>query len=160
MLYEVITNPSKNEIDFSGADASKTGYDTKKRVDNLNSPADRINCGINHVYYRYAEVLLNYAEAQNEAVGPDESVYEAINAIRTRPSTDLPEVAAGLSQDEMREVIRHERRVELMFEEKRLLDLWRWKIAEDNMNKVLHRCKIYNSVPEDNSGKWISYNFV
>jgi len=148
-------NPSPNEIDFVGADASKSGYDTKKRVDNLNSPADNGNCGMNHVYYRYAEVLLNYAEAQNEAVGPDASVYEAINAIRTRPGTDLPELTPGLTQAEMREAIRHERRVELMFEDKRLLDLWRWKIAEVNLNKVLHRCKIYNSVPEDNSGKWI-----
>ncbi len=80
---------------------------------------------MNHVYYRYAEVLLNYTEAQNEAVGPDASVYEAINAIRTRPGTDLPELQSGLSKDEMREAIHHERRIELMFEEKRLLDLWR-----------------------------------
>ena len=55
----------------------------------------------------------------------------------------------------MREAIHHERRIELMFEEKRLLDLWRWKIAEENLNKVLHRCKITNSVPGDNSGQWV-----
>ncbi len=148
-------NPSPNEIDFSGADASKSGYDTKKRVDNLNSPADKVNCGMNHIYYRYAEVLLNYAEAQNEAVGPDASVYEAINAIRTRPSTDLPPLPPGLTKEQMREAIRHERRVELMFEEKRLYDLWRWKLAEVNLNHPLHRCKIYNSVPSNNSGIWI-----
>ena len=124
-------------------------------MDNLNSPADRVNNGMNHIYYRYAEVLLNYAEAQNEAVGPDASVYEAINAIRTRPSTNQPPLPPGLNQEEMREAIRHERRVELMFEEKRLYDLWRWKLAEVNLNHPLHRCKIYNSVPSDNSGVWI-----
>lgn len=148
-------NPSPNEIDFTGADLSKTGYYVNKRVDNLNSPSEANKCGMNNVYYRYAEVLLNYAEAQNESVGPDASVYEAINAIRTRPSTDLPELQPGLSKDEMREAIHHERRIELMFEEKRLLDLWRWKIAEVNLNEVLHRCKITNSKPEDNSGHWV-----
>ena len=50
------------------------------------------NTGRNHVYYRYTEVLLNYAEAQNEAMGPDVSVYEAINAVRTRSGTDLPQL--------------------------------------------------------------------
>ncbi len=48
-------------------------------------------------YYRYAEVLLGYAEAQNEAVGPDASVYEAINAVRARPGTDLPALAEGMT---------------------------------------------------------------
>ena len=150
-----LVNPSKNEIDFSGADATKTGYQVNKRVDNLHSPADHVNNGMNHVFYRYAEVLLNYAEAQNEAFGPDASVYEAINDIRTRPGTDLPELKAGLSQNEMREAIHRERRIELFFEDKRLLDLWRWKTADALLNKVLNRCKIYNSNPANNSGKWI-----
>lgn len=148
-------HPSANEIDFSGADATKSGYNIIKRVDNLHAPDAWRNNGMNNVYYRYAEVVLNYAEAQNEAVGPDASVYEAINAIRTRPGTDLPGLQPGLTKDQMREAIRHERRVELCFEEKRLLDLWRWKIAEINLNKVLNRCKIYNSVPANNSGVWI-----
>lgn len=148
-------HPSLNEIDFSGADATKSGYHTKKRADNLHSPADYRSNGMNHVFYRYSEVVLNYAEAQNEAAGPDASVYEAINSIRTRPGTDLPELQPGLNRDEMRKEIQQERRIELNFEDKRLFDLWRWKIAEDKMNKVLHRCKIYNSKPDDNSGVWI-----
>ena len=40
--------------------------------------------GANYIYFRYTEVLLGYAEAQNEAVGPDASVYSAINTIRAR----------------------------------------------------------------------------
>jgi len=150
-----LVHPSLNEIDFTGADGSKSGYDVLKRIDHLHSPHDFAGNGMNHVYYRYAEVLLNYAEAQNEAVGPDASVYDAINAIRMRPGTDLPELQSGLNKDEMRIAIHHERRVELMFEDKRLLDLWRWKIVEVNMNKVLNRCFIYNSKPQDNSGKWV-----
>jgi starch-binding outer membrane protein, SusD/RagB family len=148
-------NPSPNEIDFAGADATKSSYQVNKKCDNLHSPSDWRNNGMNCVYYRYAEVLLNYAEAQNEAVGPDASVYEAMNAIRQRPGTDLPPLTAGLSKDEMRSAIRHERRIELMFEEKRLLDLWRWKIAMEKLNKPLGRMKIYNSVPENNSGVWV-----
>ncbi len=68
------------------------------------------------MYYRYAEVLLNYAEAQNEAVGPDASVYEAVNAVRQRPGTDLPALAAGMTQAEMRAAIKRERRIELVYE--------------------------------------------
>ncbi|MBN2863574.1 MAG: RagB/SusD family nutrient uptake outer membrane protein [Bacteroidales bacterium] len=135
--------------DFTG----ETGYYYKKRLDNLNPPGNNL-CGMNHVYYRYAEVLLGYAEAQNEAVGPDPSVYEAVNAIRQRPGTDLPPLPAGLSQSEMRDAIHHERRIELLFEHKRLFDLWRWKIAEVNMNREFHGMISLNSIPEDNSGVW------
>jgi hypothetical protein len=130
-----------------------TGYFYKKRLDNLHPPWSTL-CGMNHVYYRYAEVLLGYAEAQNEAAGPDASVYEAVNAVRERPGTDLPPLPAGLSQAEMRDAIHHERRIELVFEHKRLFDLWRWKQAEINMNKELHGMLVENTVPDDNSGTW------
>ncbi len=75
------------------------------------------------------ELLLNYAEAQNEAVGPDASVYEAVNAIRQRPGTDLPALDPGMTQAEMRTAIKRERRIELVYEGHRLYDLWRWKDA-------------------------------
>jgi len=148
-----LVNPSKNQIDFGSDDVGNTGYYFKKRLDNLH-PRGGAQSGINHVYYRYAEVLLNYAEAQNEAVGPDASVYEAINDVRTRPGTDLPEVTPGLTQAQMRDVIHHERRVELVYEHKRLYDLWRWKDAMVNMNTDLTCMVIRNTVPEDNSGVW------
>ncbi|GAO41894.1 RagB/SusD family nutrient uptake outer membrane protein [Flavihumibacter petaseus] len=86
------------------------------------------------IYMRYAEVLLNYAEAQNEAVGPDASVYAAVNQIRQRASVEMPGLPAGLSQEEMRERIRNERRVELAFEEHRFYDVRRWKIAMQTEN--------------------------
>jgi hypothetical protein len=130
-----------------------SGYYYKKRLDNLHPPGSSL-CGMNHVYYRYAEVLLGYAEAQNEAVGPDASVYEAVKAIRERPGTDLPPLPEGLSQAGMRDAIRHERRIELVFEHKRLYDLWRWKQAEIDMNKELHGMLVENTVPSDNSGTW------
>ncbi len=131
----------------------QTGYFYKKRLDNLHSPNSSL-CGMNHVYYRYAEVLLGYAEAQNEAMGPDFSVYEAVNAVRERPGTDLPSLPAGLSQTEMRDAIQHERRIEFVFENKRLFDLWRWKQAEVDLNQGLHGIMIKNTIPADNSGIW------
>jgi starch-binding outer membrane protein, SusD/RagB family len=146
-------NPSLNEVDYGGGDVGNTGYSSKKMV-NPNYTPSELN-GQNFVYYRYAEILLNYAEAQNEAVGPDASVYEAVNAIRTRPGTDLPELPAGLSQSEMRDAIHHERRIELSYEAKRLLDLFRWKIAEVNMNEDLQRIVITNTSPSNNSGVWV-----
>ncbi|APU68980.1 RagB/SusD family nutrient uptake outer membrane protein [Christiangramia flava] len=84
------------------------------------------------IFMRYAEVLLNYAEAQNEAVGPDATVYSAINQIRGRAG--MPELQSGLSQDQMREKIRNERRIELAFEEHRFFDIRRWEIAPNVLN--------------------------
>ncbi|WPP49763.1 RagB/SusD family nutrient uptake outer membrane protein [Catalinimonas niigatensis] len=86
------------------------------------------------VMLRYADVLLMYAEAQNELNGPDESVYDAINTVRSR--VDMPDLPQGLSQEEMRERIRHERRVELAFEGLRFYDLKRWRIADEVLNNV------------------------
>lgn len=87
------------------------------------------------IYMRYAEVLLNYAEAQNEAVGPDASVYSAVNQIRQRQGINMPALPTGLTQAEMRARIRNERRVELAFEEHRFYDVRRWKIAMQTENE-------------------------
>lgn len=85
----------------------------------------------NTILIRYAEVLLIYAEAQNEAVGPDQSVYDAINTVRTRPSVEMPKIETGLSKDKMRETIRLERRIELAMEAGLYYsDILRWKTAE------------------------------
>ncbi|MFO7574087.1 MAG: RagB/SusD family nutrient uptake outer membrane protein [Bacteroidales bacterium] len=89
---------------------------------------------------RLAEIILNYAEAMNEAYGPDvphtegdlriggSTAREAVNLIRAR--VNMPPVPLGLSQAEMRERIKHERRVELGFEGHRFYDLRRWKEGE------------------------------
>lgn len=82
----------------------------------------------NWIVIRLGEVMLNYAEAQNEAVGPDESVYSAINAIRSRAGQ--PNLPAGLSQSEMRQRIRNEGKIELAFEDFRFWDVRRWRIAD------------------------------
>ncbi len=88
--------------------------------------------GTNKLFIRYAEVLLTYAEAKNEVSGPDASVYDAIDQLRNRAGmTTLSSAMPGLSKDEMREVIRNERRIELAFEGLRLSDIRRWRIGEE-----------------------------
>ena len=87
------------------------------------------------VLLRYAEVLLMYAEAQNENSGPDQSVYDAVNAVRAR--VGMPALPTGLNQSQMRERIRHERRIELAYEGKRYMDLRRWRIAHEIIPTVV-----------------------
>lgn len=122
-------------------DSSKTGYGLLKMVDTtrygLNGDADN-----DWIFIRYAEVLLNYAEAQNEASGPDASVYDAINKVRARSGQPL---LSGLSQEQMRERIRNERRVELSFEEHRFFDVRRWKTGSTYFNAPVYKVQITNN---------------
>lgn len=146
--------PTSNKIDFGSTDVSNTAYYFKKKLNNLAAEGGN-QSGQNYVYYRYAEVLLGYAEAQNEAAGPDASVYEALNKVRTRASTNLPPLVVGsLSKDEMRQEIRDQRRIEFAFEAKRFYDIMRWKTAGTVLNAPLHGMKIYNTIPADDSGVW------
>ncbi|MDH7460738.1 RagB/SusD family nutrient uptake outer membrane protein [Chitinophagaceae bacterium 26-R-25] len=123
---------------------SKTGYYLKKFMNDaypLQNPWG--NAGFQPwIYFRYAEVLLNYAEAANEAYGPDVvpagmtiSARAAVNQVRARASVNMPPLAAGLTQAQMRDAVRYERRVELAFEEFRFYDVRRWQIADVTENK-------------------------
>lgn len=136
---ETFTPGGKDSQDGnSNWNTSKTGYYLKKFMDDSNPIDNPWNvAGLQPwIYMRYAEVLLGYAEAQNEAVGPDASVYAAVNQVRQRSSVNQPALAAGMTQDEMRTAIRRERQVELAFEEHRFYDVRRWKIANTTENAV------------------------
>ena len=142
-VYFWIGSGDEMTFDFGDAgDASNTGYAYIKGLNPTYSNTfgdNKLSSG-NYIIFRYAEVLLSYAEAQNEAIGPDESVYSAVNKVRTRVS--LPGLSTGLTQAQMRDAIRHERRVELAMEEKRWVDLIRWKIAETVLNGTVHAMRI------------------
>lgn len=134
---------SGGKDDPNNANASRTGYYLKKfLLDNLFLTQDETRIR-NWVMFRYAEILLNYAEAMNEAFGPDNNngyamtAREAVNAVRRRAGVEMPAVIAA-DKDEMRERIKHERRIELAFEEHRFWDLLRWKDAELNLNRPLY----------------------
>ncbi len=151
-----LPNPDRsNQIDLAGnTDIGDSGYYQKKKLNPDAPPGDDMS-GQNYVFYRYAEVLLNYAEAQNEAVGPDQSVYDAVNQVRAR--SELPGLPTGLSKEAMREAIHRERRVELCFEDKRFFDNKRLAQGPETMGKPRHNMVIRNTVPTDNSGIW-TYN--
>lgn len=109
-------------------DYSETGYMFRKNVHPSTNP--RISQYVKRplVMYRYAEVLLNYAEALNEVSPGNPDVLKYVNAIRERGG--IPGLEDGLSQNQMREKIRTERRIELTMEHLRYFDTRRWKIAE------------------------------
>jgi len=110
-------------------------YPTKKFVDpTVKNPVPGLLDDQDYVLLRYADVKLMYAEAQNEATGPDASVYQQVNDVRTRPGVNMPALPAGLSQADMRLRIWHERRVELALEGLRYFDLRRWGVAKQKLN--------------------------
>lgn len=140
---------SRNATDLSDKDeSSNTGYYWRKALDEKFATIGNIQNSANSIIFRYGEVLLSYAEAQNEASGPDASVYDAINKVRERSA--LSPLKGSLSQQQMREAIQHERRVELAFEDKRWYDLLRWKLAEKNLNGLLSAILI-----EKVNDKWV-----
>ena len=105
----------------------------------------------NWVAYRFAEVLLNYAEAVNEAWGPSMvpagfpgSAAQALQAVRDRASVSLPAVDAA-TVDSFRNAVKHERQVELAFEDHRYWDLLRWKDAMTVLNSPVQGVKISRS---------------
>ena len=130
-----------------GFPTTKTGYYLRKMLDdntiNNASSSTTERC---FPLMRYAEILLNYAEASNES-GNVSLAYDQLKIIRKRagilPGGDdnygLPD---GLNMASMRAIIQNERRVELAIEEHRYWDVRRWKIAENISNKTLHGMKI------------------
>jgi len=125
---------------------TKTGYYMRKFMGAFESvpsnPPSYSNTVHDFIHFRYAGVLLAYAEAANEFSGPTADVYNVLYALRQRagifPGPDNNYgLKQGMTQTEMRDVIRNERRIELAFEEHRYWDLRRWKIAAD----------VYNAAP-------------
>lgn len=132
--------------------STKTGYYFRK---GLNESYYKNASGFTNtiprvrIEMRFAELILNFAEAMNEAYGPDvidpdgglvvglntatsmstaQTAREAINAIRAR--VKMPPIASGMSREQMREAIKHERNIELCFEGHRFFDARRWKEGE------------------------------
>lgn len=119
-------SPTPDRVLTSNFSNTHTGYLSLKYVDPADQSA-RNDSGLNIILMRYADVLLMYAEAKTELGEVDQTVYDALDLIRDRAG--MPHVAAT-SPDQLREVIRNERAVELAFEGLRLADIRRWRIAE------------------------------
>lgn len=158
LMYTVVTNNSTwngrtideasgGTDDMANANTSKTGYYLKKFLnDGLNLTQGQTVVH-NWPLFRYGEVLLEYAEAMNEAYGPDNAngygltARTALNMVRARPDVNMPPVTVT-SQSDFRAAVKHERQIELAFEDYRYWDLLRWTDAATVLNQPLQGVKV------------------
>lgn len=130
-------------------DATATGYYQQKWLDPSIDPASTgWDMGKDWVVIRYAEVLLTYAEAKNELKALDQEAFDAVNQIRRRvgmpelQKTDPSKPTYCGSQEELRQRIRNEWRVEFALEGgKRMWDIRRWGIAKEVLNAPFYGLK-------------------
>jgi starch-binding outer membrane protein, SusD/RagB family len=129
-----------NEGPVSAWNATETGYYSRKFVnERITDPSGSNMSQTPWTWFRYAEVLLNYAEA-SYFLGQEDITREFINKVRSRPSVDMPEVTE--SGDALFERLVNERRIELVFEEHRWFDVRRWEIAPEVLNEDWNRIRI------------------
>jgi hypothetical protein len=90
---------------------------------------DSYNVSLNYIVLRYADILLMRAEALIEQGNVSEEVYDLIDQVRQRAGMPTIEEVegSGLTQEQLREILRHERRVEFFMEGTRYIDMLRWK---------------------------------
>lgn len=141
--------PGANDTYSTGA--HMTGYYLKKFLGETN-PIVWLDfrSSENWILIRYAEILLNYAEAQL-ALGNEAEARTYINMIRAR--VDQPELDAGVSGQELIDRYRNERKIELAFEEHHYFDIRRWKIAPST-----HEGPVYKMDIEKNSDDSFTYS--
>jgi len=156
-----IDESSGGTDDMAKANTSRTGYYLKKFLtDNLNLVQGG-TAAHQWIIFRYGEILLNYAEAMNEAYGPDVtnnyslSARQALQMIRNRASTLLPSITAT-SQSDFRTAVQRERRVELAFEGFRYWDLLRWNQAATVLNQPVQGVAVTKSA----NGTTFNYSIV
>jgi hypothetical protein len=115
-------------------DGTISGYFLRKFIDPAVDPLiSKQDIPFKHI--RYAEILLNYAEACIE-LGQDAEARTYINLIRKRAGQ--PDLATSLAGNALRQAYRHERRVEMAFEDQRFWDVRRWLIGPDAYH-IMHR---------------------
>lgn len=126
--------------------ASKTGYYLSKWVNPTVNLVNGTTTTHTWIYFRYAEILLNYAEAMFNAYGPDgdpqgygKTALQAINEVRNRNGVKMPLLTSSqLTQG----AIEHERNVELGFEGHRFWDVRRWDKGTTYFKAPLNRMEI------------------
>ncbi len=133
--------PGRLQYTYVGAEQNSptlTGFYLRKAVDTTQSSIEAFNSSTDWVELRYAEVLLNLAEAANE-IGRTDEAYPELIAIRKRagiePGVDNRYgLTPGMSQAQMRDAVMRERQLEFAFEAKRFWDLRRRRLFETELN--------------------------
>ena len=144
--------------------ATKTGYYLKKFTNEALDLTLSQTSAHYWPYMRLADFYLFYAEAMNEAYGTPEvdpdglgmTALTAINTIRrtARQDVKMPAVPAGKTKEQFAAIVKHERRVELAFEDARYWDLRRWNEAETYLNTDIHGVKITRNSTTTNDFKF------
>jgi hypothetical protein len=120
------------EGSLSPWNASETGYYPRKYIDESITNPNYINASDPPwPFVRYAEILLNYAEAEFH-LGHEDICREYINKVRSRPGVDMPPVTE--SGDALLKRLQNEDFIEFAFEAHRYFDVRRWKIAPEVLN--------------------------
>ncbi len=119
-VQELFPSGNMNSSYFNGAN-------TRKWLPEGKNMTQANSFDVNFIIIRFAEILLNYAEAQNE-LGNSAEALGAVNMIRQRAR--VPDFSET-EQAALRQLIREERRRELLFEGQRFYDLQRWGIAAE-----------------------------
>ena len=113
--------------------ASKTGLTWNKYLAPITQYTDIWNTNACPIVFRFAEVLLTWAEAENELNGPSNDVYDKIDEVRTRTGMPAIDRQKYNTADKLRELIHRERSVEFAGEGLRRADIVRWKDASGKM---------------------------
>ncbi|MDN5284271.1 MAG: hypothetical protein JWR38_545 [Mucilaginibacter sp.] len=138
---------------------TETGYYMRKFMGNEENTNSFQAHNADWLIIRYADVILGYAEAENEVNGATRDVYNAMISIRKRAGIAAGGdgsygLKAGMSQADMRNAIHNERRIEFAFEESRYWDIRRWKTANVVLNQPL------NGMSITKTGSNLTYNVV
>lgn len=162
-MVDVNNDDTRVGIDYArGNGGTATGYYSKKYLINIRwdgkSGGQRHACPI----FRYAEILLAAAEALNEA-GQTGEAFGYVNQVRAR--VGMPEYK-GMTQDQLRERIQNEARIEFCFEDHRYFDMRRWKLfqknggnanAESNLPRYRQVFTLYGVAVKDGTSKTFNY---
>lgn len=145
-LDQTLPDGSNNSNYPTVADnASKTALTWAKYLAPMEQYGNIWNTSASPIIFRYAEVLLTYAEANNELSGPSAAIYDALDKVRIRAGMPAVDRTKYATKETLRELIRRERGVELAGEGVRRADIVRWKdtngkmVAETVMNGDLLR---------------------
>lgn len=148
-----------------------TGYFCRKMCDSTITNNVGANVNRNWPLMRYAEILLNYAEAINET-GQTALAYPKLVELRARAGIDagadnLYGMKPNMTVDEMRAFIQNERRIELSFEDHRWHDIRRWKIAMTlyngqprGFNRVMHPIRTGGTGPTNYTFNYVIENNI
>ena len=127
--------------------ATKTGYYLRKYVVEGTNLTNNSGSAVHSwIYFRLAEIYLNYAEALNEYSPGNADIKIYVDKVRTRTGVAMPGLVLG-SQSEIRDRIRNERRIELAFEDHRAWDTRRWMIAPATLGAPVRGVKVTQTTP-------------